>query len=61
MIIASVGLIKKRSRRAAKDPKSLHAWAEDCRAGWTIDRELDEQDRGRKLDMPLLMLWGAAR
>ncbi|EJJ26517.1 alpha/beta fold hydrolase [Rhizobium sp. CF142] len=42
----------------ARDPRSVHAWAEDYRAGWTIDRELDEQDRGRKLDMPLLMLWG---
>lgn len=42
----------------ASDPGSVHAWAEDYRAGWTIDRELDEQDRGRKLDMPLLMLWG---
>ncbi|MBB3656569.1 haloacetate dehalogenase [Rhizobium sp. BK650] len=42
----------------AGDPRSLHAWAEDYRAGWTIDRELDEKDRGWKLDMPLLMLWG---
>ncbi|MBW9054953.1 alpha/beta fold hydrolase [Rhizobium mesosinicum] len=42
----------------ASDSGSVHAWAEDYRAGWTIDRELDEQDRGRKLDMPLLMLWG---
>ncbi|MBB3441226.1 alpha/beta hydrolase [Rhizobium sp. BK379] len=42
----------------ALDPRSVHTWAEDYRAGWTIDRELDEKNRGWKLDMPLLMLWG---
>jgi len=42
----------------ARDLRSVHTWAEDYRAGWTIDRELDEQNRGWKLDMPLLMLWG---
>ena len=35
----------------ARDPRSIHTWAEDYRAGWTIDRELDEKNRGWKLDM----------
>jgi haloacetate dehalogenase len=31
---------------------------EDYRAGATIDRELDEADRGRLIDCPVLVLWG---
>jgi haloacetate dehalogenase len=42
----------------AKDPATVRGWCEDYRAGWRVDRELDEIDRGRTLAMPLLMLWG---
>jgi haloacetate dehalogenase len=44
--------------KCAKDPMTVRGWCEDYRAGWGVDRELDEADRGRKLAMPLLMLWG---
>ena len=41
------------------DPASIHASCEDYRAGWTIDRELDEADFGKNLiKAPLLALWG---
>lgn len=40
------------------DPACIHATCEDYRAGWTCDRAHDEQDIGRKIAAPLLMLWG---
>jgi haloacetate dehalogenase len=41
------------------DPASIHASCEDYRAGWTIDRALDEADRGKRtIAAPLLVLWG---
>lgn len=43
----------------AADPLTVRAWCEDYRAGWGVDKDFDEEDRGRKLAMPLLMLWGA--
>lgn len=43
---------------SAADPASVHAWCEDYRAGWSADRAADERDRGRRLSMPVLMLWG---
>lgn len=43
----------------AQHTATIRGWCEDYRAGWTIDRELDEADRGRKLTMPVLALWGA--
>jgi haloacetate dehalogenase len=42
----------------AQDPAVVHAWCEDYRAGWGVDRRYDAADRGRKLPMPLLILWG---
>ena len=41
-----------------RDPASIHATCEDYRAGWTLDRERDEADRGRKIALPVLTLWG---
>jgi haloacetate dehalogenase len=41
-----------------KQPESIHASCEDYRAGATIDLEHDALDKGRKLNMPLLTLWG---
>jgi len=44
----------------AAQPEVVHAICEDYRAGASIDRALDDQDRGRsKLACPLLVLWGA--
>jgi haloacetate dehalogenase len=42
----------------AQEPDTVRGWCEDYRAGWGIDRQIDEADRGRKLAMPLLLLWG---
>jgi haloacetate dehalogenase len=44
--------------RAFRDPKCIHATCEDYRAAATIDLEHDRRDHGRKLRMPLLVLWG---
>jgi haloacetate dehalogenase len=48
-------------RAACRDPARVHAMCEDYRAGATIDRALDEADRaaGRRIEAPLLALWGA--
>ncbi|MGQ0512685.1 MAG: alpha/beta fold hydrolase [Betaproteobacteria bacterium] len=45
--------------RAFRDPKCIHATCEDYRASAGIDLEHDRADRGRKLSMPVLALWGA--
>ncbi len=43
---------------AIRDPATVHAMCEDYRAAATIDMIHDDADEGRKLDMPLLALWG---
>jgi haloacetate dehalogenase len=45
-------------RRQLADPAAVEAICEDYRAGATIDRELDEADRGRVIDCPVLAMWG---
>lgn len=45
--------------RCFADPSTLHAMCEDYRAGATIDLEHDEHDLGRKVECPVLALWGA--
>jgi haloacetate dehalogenase len=47
--------------RAFARPGAVHAACEDYRAGYTCDLEADRADRdaGRRIDMPLLALWGA--
>ncbi len=45
-------------RRQLEDPSAVEAICEDYRAGASIDRELDEADRGRPIECPLLVLWG---
>ena len=49
-------------RAAFADPERVHAMCEDYRAGATLDRAADEADfaAGRKIEAPLLALWGAA-
>ncbi|MCP4072880.1 MAG: alpha/beta hydrolase [Hyphomicrobiales bacterium] len=44
--------------RCFSDPDTIHATCEDYRASATIDLEHDAVDRGRKIDNPLLVLWG---
>jgi haloacetate dehalogenase len=48
-------------RAHVSDPATVEAMCEDYRAGATIDRALDEADRGaRTIDCPVRVLWGAA-
>ncbi|HEV8096583.1 MAG TPA: alpha/beta hydrolase [Burkholderiales bacterium] len=46
--------------RCFRNPATIHAICEDYRAGATVDMEIDEADRtaGRKIEAPLLVLWG---
>jgi haloacetate dehalogenase len=46
-------------RRAVHDPATVHAICEDYRAGATIDRSIDEEDRrrGARIRCPVLVLW----
>ena len=48
-------------REAFRDPAVIHGTCEDYRAGIGCDCEFDEADRtaGRKINAPLLALWGA--
>lgn len=45
-------------RRCYRDPRTRHAICEDYRAAAGIDLEHDAADADRKLDVPLLALWG---
>ena len=45
--------------RAFSDPRTVHATCEDYRAAGGIDLEHDRADRGRKIDMPVRVLWGS--
>ena len=44
--------------RCFSDPATIHATCEDYRAAATIDLEHDAADAGRKIDCPVLVLWG---
>jgi haloacetate dehalogenase len=44
--------------RCFKNPETIRATCDEYRAGATIDLLHDRADRGRRLTMPLLMLWG---
>jgi haloacetate dehalogenase len=44
--------------RTFADPRTVHATCEDYRASGGIDLEHDRADRGRKLAMPVQVLWG---
>ena len=45
--------------RCFADPEAIHASCEDYRAAATIDLEHDKADLARKIECPLLVLWGA--
>ena len=42
---------------AFSDPAAIHAMCEDYRAAATIDIAHDDADNGRKLEMPIQVLW----
>ena len=44
--------------RCFRDPATVHASCEDYRAAATIDIAHDDADGARKLECPLLVLWG---
>jgi haloacetate dehalogenase len=46
--------------RCFRNPATIHATCEDYRAGATIDLEHDAADADRRVECPLLVLWGAA-
>ena len=48
-------------KRCFRNPATIHAICEDYRAGASIDLEMDQKDvdAGRKIDCPVLLLWGA--
>jgi haloacetate dehalogenase len=45
-------------RAQLRDHGAVQAICEDYRAGASIDRALDEADRGRRIGCPVLALWG---
>ena len=48
-------------KRCFRNPATIHAICEDYRAAAGIDLEHDEKDieAGRKIECPVLLLWGA--
>jgi len=44
--------------RCFSDPAAIHASCEDYRAAESIDLEHDEADKAKKIDCPVLALWG---
>ncbi len=44
--------------RCFSDPAAIHASCEDYRAAESIDLEHDAADKARKIDCPVLALWG---
>jgi len=44
--------------RCFSNPQTIRATCDEYRAGASIDLVHDRADRGRKLTMPLLVLWG---
>jgi haloacetate dehalogenase len=47
-------------KRCFRNPATIHAICEDYRAGASVDLEMDEKDfaAGRKIELPVLLLWG---
>ena len=48
-------------KRCFRNPETIHAICEDYRATSGVDLAMDTQDfeAGRKIDCPVLLLWGA--
>jgi len=45
--------------RCFKNPATLHAMCEDYRAGATVDLEHEKNDFDKKIQCPVLVLWGS--
>jgi haloacetate dehalogenase len=45
--------------RCFSEPESIHASCEDYRAAASIDLKHDEEDIDKKVQCPLLVLWGS--
>lgn len=45
---------------AARRQEVVDAWCQDYRAAAGPDREIDEADAGRQIDVPALVLWGSS-
>jgi haloacetate dehalogenase len=45
--------------RCFSDRDAIHAACEDYRASFSVDLEHDSADRGRRIERPALVLWGA--
>jgi haloacetate dehalogenase len=45
-------------QRCFRDPATIHATCEDYRAGASIDLEHDEADIAKKIECPMLTIWG---
>ena len=45
-------------RRCFRDPRRIHATCEDYRAAASIDLDHDETDLDRRIESPVLALWG---
>ncbi len=45
-------------KRCFRDPATIHASCEDYRAALHVDLAMDENDRTRRVQCPLLLLWG---
>ncbi len=45
--------------RCFSKPENIHASCEDYRAAASIDLEHDKEDAGKKIECPLLVLWGS--
>ena len=52
------GIAEESYLKAFKNPKKIHASCEDYRASATIDLVHDRKDRSKKLNIPILVLWG---
>ena len=50
--------IQKEYLRTASQPDNIHAMCEDYRAGASIDLKHDAADLSKKIECPLLTLWG---
>jgi haloacetate dehalogenase len=44
--------------RCFRNPETIRATCDEYRAGAGVDLDHDRADRGRKVAMPLLVLWG---
>ena len=52
------GIVEEHYLKAFKSRKKIHATCEDYRASATIDLVHDKKDRKKKLNIPILVLWG---